>query len=257
MLARLEPPPATNSPFDFDDHSGLTVPVIKKRISDWLYDKMNGVVQSGPFTGMKLGHDETWKDGNLGNKILGCYEQELHHCIEYEIQRLGQLDNPKIVDIGSAEGYYAVGFAGRIRSAKVWVVDTDESLEISGEAARANGVRLFAGTLEQTFSKPDLVICDCEGAEIDYLDKAKFPDLAKATVIVECHDFSDRPVAQVIADRFVDSHFVMQIISGARNPAQFEFMQKWNQTVQWIAMDEGRPCTMRWLVMRPLPKEVE
>lgn len=255
MLAKLEPPPSTDSPFTFDDqHFGLSVSVIKKRINDWLYDKMNGVVQSGPFIGMKLGCDETWKDGSLGNKILGCYEQELHHCIEYEIQRLEQLIRPKIVNIGSAEGYYAVGFAGRLRNAEVWVIDTDEALEVSGEAARANGVRLWAGTLDQVLSKPDLVICDCEGAETGYLDKTRFPDLAKANIIVECHDFSDRPTTQVIADRFTNTHCVMQVLSGARNPAQFEFMQKWHQTVQWIAMDEGRPCTMRWLIMRPLPR---
>lgn len=255
MLAKLEPPTSTDNPFTFDhQHFGLSVSVIKKRINDWLYDKMNGVVQSGPFVGMKMGCDETWKDGNLGTKILGCYEQELHHCIEYEIQRLGKLDRSKIVNIGSAEGYYAVGLAGRIRSTKVWVIDTDEALEVSGEAARANGVRLFAGALEQAFAKPDLVICDCEGAEIDYLDLGRYPDLVGSTIIVECHDFSDRPVAQILADRFVDTHCVMQVLSGARNPAEFEFMRKWHQTVQWIAVDEGRPCTMRWLIMRPSPQ---
>lgn len=253
MLARLDPPPSAASPFaSYEQHCALNASAIKKRINNWLYDKMNGVVQSGPFVGMKLGCDETWKDGNLGNKILGCYEQELHLCLEYEIRRLSELNGPKILNIGSAEGYYAIGLACRLPPAEVWVVDIDEALEVSGEAARANGVKLITGNLDQAFSNANLVICDCEGAEIEYLNKSRFPDLSKASVIVECHDFGEHPTTQIIADRFVDTHCVMQIISGSRNPAEFEFMREWHQTLQWIAVDEGRPCTMRWLIMRPL-----
>lgn len=252
MLARLEGPPETQWPFEtFDGHLQYSIPEIKKRINDWLYDKMNGVVQTGPFRGMKLGVDESWKDGALGNKIIGCYEEELHQPLEYEIKRLEKLDNPKIVNVGCAEGYYAVGMACRLPKASVWVIDTDEALEIAGEAARANGRNITASDLYHTFQNPDLVICDCEGAEVEYLDLEKFPDLARSTIIVECHEYEIQDTVQILADRFGPTHDLMQAVCGARDPGKYEFLRPWHQTLQWLAMDEARPATMRWLIMRP------
>ena len=50
MLATFEPPTQTVGPFGVsDDHIHLSIPEIKKRIDEWLYDAMNGVVQSGPI----------------------------------------------------------------------------------------------------------------------------------------------------------------------------------------------------------------
>lgn len=228
----------------------LTVKQAKLRISGWLYEQADGVVQSGPFRGMRIPLERSW-DECLAPYVLGCYEQELHGTIEYEIARLSALPKPKVVNIGCAEGYYAVGMACRVPDAIVWVVDVPNAMNVAGFAAALNGVQLMAGgAMEVVLSHPDLIICDCEGAEVDYLDKEKFPDLWHSTIIVECHDATQMN-SQTLYDRFCDSHYVMQVLSGPRNPANFPLLNGVHQTVQWLLVDEARPTGMRWLVMRP------
>lgn len=229
----------------------LTVQQAKQRVSGWLYEQADGVVQSGPFRGMRIPLERSW-DHCLAPYVLGSYEQELHGTIEYEIARLSALPKVKIVNIGCAEGYYAVGMACRIPNSLVWVIDTPEAVNVAGLAAAFNGVQLMVGgAFEVVFSETDLIISDCEGAEIDYLDKERFPDLWHATIIVECHDVPGQPTSQMLFDRFCESHYVMQVLSGPRNPANFNLLSSVHTTVQWLMMDEGRPMAMRWLVMRP------
>src|SRR6267143_1703442 len=59
-----------------------------------------GAVVSGPFAGMKFNN----KYLDLP-KILGTYEIELHEVFD----RLRERNFHMVVDIGAAEGYYAVG----------------------------------------------------------------------------------------------------------------------------------------------------
>lgn len=243
----------SDNPFIIEDFRSLRVGQIKEVINVWIYDKMNGVVQSGPFIGMKLSHQEIWRDGNLGTQILGCYEQELHRTIETEIRRLNLIALPAVVNVGCANGYYAVGMACRVPRATVFIIDTLEAMDVAQEAAAANGrVLISQAKLSRVFERPDLVICDCEGDEIHYLDPAIYPALIRSAIIVECHDFKDVHNTQILADRFYSTHAILEVRTGERNPAQFPFLQTWHQTLQWLAVDEGRPCSMRWLVMRPM-----
>ena len=64
------------------------------------------IVSDGPFKGLK--YPEYISCGSaIYSKLLGTYEAELHDFI-YSILRQ---DLEILVDIGCAEGYYAVGFA--------------------------------------------------------------------------------------------------------------------------------------------------
>src|SRR5262245_457133 len=94
--------------------------VEKGIVNDWLLKNMHGKVQSGPFIGMEILPDVSWNDGDISSKILGTYEQELHPIIEHEIKRLRRMDKPKIVNVGTAEGYYAVGMAMQVPKAVVY-----------------------------------------------------------------------------------------------------------------------------------------
>jgi hypothetical protein len=54
-------------------------------------------------------------------KFLGTYEQELHGVIEKAME-----SHPKFVlNIGCAEGFYAVGLAIRLNDAQVFAADSD------------------------------------------------------------------------------------------------------------------------------------
>jgi len=225
----------------------------KNGLNDWLFEQTKGIVQTGPFAGMKMIYEETnWRDGNLGTKMLGCYEQELHQAVEEEIARLAKVREPTIVNIGCAEGYYAVGLARRLPQAIVAAIDIDpEALRITKATADLNGVNVQVITNgddgDAAMAMPDLVVSDCEGAEVDYLNPDRFPSLLMTTMIVECHNNA----ASVLVPRFTGTHNIWGIEEGWRDPNKFECLRNLHSHKRWLAISEGRPSTMHWLVMRP------
>ena len=70
-------------------------------------------VLNGPFQGMNF-HSAA-SEGCLVPKLLGCYEQPLHPFLEAAFAR----DYDVVLNIGSAEGYYAVGLALRMPGARI------------------------------------------------------------------------------------------------------------------------------------------
>ncbi|MFQ3577993.1 MAG: hypothetical protein SNJ52_03160 [Verrucomicrobiia bacterium] len=79
-----------------------------------------GKVYSGPFEGVSYAGLAHYSSGMP--KLIGTYEKELHSIFR-EILR----DPPElIVDVGSAEGFYAVALARRCPKAKVVAFEMDE-----------------------------------------------------------------------------------------------------------------------------------
>ena len=94
------------------------------------------VVRHGVFKGMR--YPEARSSGSaLYPKLLGSYERELEPILETICQRpYGQ-----VVDVGCAEGYYAVGLAMRMPSARVYAYDTNaEAIRLCRQLAQANNV---------------------------------------------------------------------------------------------------------------------
>jgi hypothetical protein len=88
------------------------------RIAATLIRRYSDRIQSGPFKGMHF----TTRSVSAGwsPKLLGCYEEEVQPLLERVLNR----GYRQIVNIGAAEGYYAVGLALRIPDAEVWVFDS-------------------------------------------------------------------------------------------------------------------------------------
>ena len=227
---------------------------IKLELEAWLYEITGGVVQSGPFEGMKLPRQMAWPDTYLPPMLLGCYEEELHGIITQQIDRLKAWERPpKIVVVGCAEGYYAVGLARRLPNAIVYALDIDDkALEIAIEAAELNGVKLITGaSLEEVFAAPDLIIMDCEGNEITYLNLDKFPALSSAHILVEIHNLPAQDTDDIILERFRGVHRIDMIMEGPRNPNKYRQLCVLPSNYRWMAVCEGRPCWMGWFSMTP------
>lgn len=93
------------------------------------------VVMSGPFSGMRLRQRAV--EGASLPKLLGSYEHELHETIEAACRR----DIDLVVNLGCADGYYAVGLARRMPNVTVVAVDIDEEArDVCAEVAALNGV---------------------------------------------------------------------------------------------------------------------
>ena len=215
-------------------------------------------VQSGPFAGMVLPERTAWGDGDLLPKLLGCYEAELHEVIS-EIAAAGP---DLVINIGAAEGYYAVGMALLVPEAFIHAFDSaGPAQDICRQAAAANHVTTrvsVSGTCTPDLlqailprGRRPVVICDCEGAERDLIDPQKAPALRNTIMIVECHDFLDPTITQTLANRLDQSHTLVGVQEGARDPNVFPLLRGLNSLDRWLAICEYRPSTMHWIIARP------
>lgn len=210
-------------------------------------------ILSGPFNGMKYG-DDVVCSAYLA-KLVGSYEEELHGVIAAAIAR----SYSRVIDIGCAEGYYAIGFALRLPGARVYAFDTDpEAQRYCQNLARLNGVAgrvLVAGycgvaELQALCGRDALVVCDCEGYEDELLDPALAPALQNTDIIVELHEFLKPALTKRLLERFQKSHSVTLINSAPRDPAAYPILKVVAAEDRPWAVREGRSAAMQWAFMQ-------
>jgi hypothetical protein len=221
------------------------------------------VVQSGPFAGMR--YTPGVIDSALGTpralgsalipKLLGCYEAELQGVLEGALER----GYAEVIDIGSAEGYYAVGLALRLPGARVHAFEVDGlRRRLCAEMARANGVAervVMAGAcdgaaLAALASGHPLVVCDCEGYELDLLQPDVIPGLRGCDLLVELHDSANPIISETILARFAPSHDLTLIQSAEMHPADYPALLSLGADDQRFALSEERPPGMQWVFMQ-------
>ena len=182
----------------------------------------NGRAFSGPFRGMLLGplyYPQT---------LLGTYESELHPWLE----RIFAKPFAHVVDIGGGTGYYAVGLALRMPTARLTVFElAPAAREIIANVARLNGVtdrmtlqgECTPANLASAISAGEstFVLIDVEGAEMELLDPATIPPLRDATILVETHDILVPGCRDAVARRFTATHVIEEITNTVRSLADF------------------------------------
>ncbi len=234
---------------------------MNRDVRQTLYGNAPVVVLSGPFKGMRYTAEIGW--GSMTPKWIGCYEDELSDVMKKVIQRAPSL----IVDLGAAEGYFAVGLARALPGTVVHAFDGSRRARRGQRAlSRLNGcanVRIHGlcshrdlDTLLAGQATP-FVLCDIEGAEMQLLDPAEAGHLARADVLVECHrsgDFSPFQNADQVTRRFEQTHLVEQIVSRDRDPVAVASLHPSlsGRGSAWLraAADEGRGEPQCWLWMR-------
>jgi ribosomal protein L11 methylase PrmA len=226
----------------------------RREILPEVIDRTGNIIQHGPFAGLKLAPEWCWGDGDHAAKLLGIYECELYDAT------LSHLNNKPdlIANIGCAEGFWGVACASKI-DADLFFVDVEpRALELAGKNAQLNDIK-YAGTTEfdtdkfnaflNKYNNP-FVFMDCEGAELDYLDPVKVPEIIRASVVVETHDCFIEGVSATVAERLADSHDIQVIMQGAKNPC-VDPINDFGDEDKWILVNENRPHTMFWLSMSP------
>lgn len=219
-----------------------------------------GCVNGGPFAGMR------YIRGAVGSayvpKLLGTYERELNQCIEQACA----LNFPLIVDIGAAEGYYAVGLARRNPNARVIAFEMEEKGQAAlKQMAQLNDVtprvhvrgRCELEDLQSALAGADrsLIVCDVEGYEENLLEPKAIPALARAHLLVEMHDFIRPGVTELITERFTPTHDVHRIWQEPRSRDDMPYRTLGTtllpgRYLDW-AVSEWRPVRMSWLWMEP------
>jgi hypothetical protein len=222
-------------------------------IQNTVLQEHGAVIQGGPFAGMKFVSRSA--EGCHVPKLLGCYETELHRHLVAASKR----DYEALINIGAAEGYYAVGLGLLMKQPKIYAFERNPAArEICRAVAELNHVsdRLeihgeFRGEDFAAFDgKRTLVICDIEGGERLLIDPDRYPALLGMDLIVELHEEFDPAVGAIIGERFRSTHqieFVANAVTGMELPALFS---KLGHLDQLLALWEWRSGPTPWVVMR-------
>jgi hypothetical protein len=211
-------------------------------------------VAGGPFAGLVVAPEVT--EGGQATRLLGCYEPALHPHLERLIAR----GFPRVVNIGCADGYYAIGLARRMPGSIVHAHDIDpRARHACAETAAENGVadRVRVGgevtpaLLQDLAGRGCWVVCDIEGGEDALIDPAAVPALHDTTLLVECHEGERPGVTDRLAARFAPTHGVIRVEARITEVALPDWLANGSHLDQLIALWEWRQAATPWLVLEP------
>lgn len=220
---------------DFYRHHGLTI-------------------YSGPFKGMQYLDHST--EGCLLPRLIGCYEQELHQ----DLHAFAEEGLDAVIDIGCAEGYYAVGLARLMPNVTVHAYDTSARARTGCRTlAEKNGVsdrvvigETFTGDMFAAFAdRRTLVMIDTEGFEEELMRPDEWPALARLAIIMETHPDKHPDIVATMLARFSHTHDIELRATGPRMVDLPSWLLERPQLDQLLATWEFRATQTPWFVMRP------
>lgn len=215
-------------------------------------------VAHGPFKGLRYPSAQSAASALLP-KLLGSYESELHA----EIEDLLKNRYDAIVDIGCAEGYYAIGFALRKPDAEIYAFDLNpHARDACSEMAKLNCVAdrvHLRGMCEQaalrsiSLGERSLILSDCEGYETTLFTSEIAESLVKHDLIIETHDAVDIETSEKIRAAFSGTHDVRSIRSvddiEKAHTYRYAELNSFGVRERHRILREQRANIMEWLVM--------
>lgn len=231
--------------------SNQSLSLIMREVNAQAFELLGNKVLTGPFKDMIIPDRAPWDDGNASTKLLGSYEHELHAAIATAVARSPDL----IVNVGCAEGYYAIGMARLCPNAIVLGLDiSSKSQRVCKEYARLNevtidlriGAQLPEDLCFSSMPGNRLYIVDCEGDEGHLLDPVRCPELVRSDIIVECHDCMWPAMSKRLAERFIPTHKVDLICPTLPDFNQFALEPR-SSVLVVLMLVEKRPLPTYWL----------
>ena len=195
-----------------------------------LFRKTCVSVRSGPFAGMRWG---TRAVGSMvAPKLIGTYEKELASIVEH----LPGFD--LVIDIGAAEGWYAVGLLYRKTARKVVAFEQTENgqngcrdnakrngvaelLEVRGKC-EVEDLRLLLDPAPRADFRV-LIVSDCEGYENELLVAGVLQRCRRAHLLIETHDSPVPGTHARLAKELGSSHIVTEIQPARRSRSDIPF----------------------------------
>lgn len=227
------------------------------RVSAELFQQFNGVVQAGPFKGLKLNPVPARGTTDLPAMLLGCYEPEVLKTIFSK----PTANLSVFVNLGTADGYYVSGglYSQRFRQAYGFEA-TLAGREATEKAATLNGVRdrlNISGTADPRFFEQlhdvkmsdVFLLCDIEGGEFEVFDEHCLKSLRGATIVIEIHNWvvdfwSKYENILVNASKFFSTTTLSRISSTLPTLRGLQAIHDDNRA---LMLSEGRPNIMRYL----------
>lgn len=200
----------------------------------------------------------------LWPKVMGTYEREIAGPMTDLIRRARRT----IVDVGAAEGYYAVGALFINPDVRVIAYEGDaDAGRICRRIAERNGLadrlsvrgyctedELHAAASREAI---DFLIMDVEGYEDSLLSPRVAAALEHTPVCVEIHDILKPGIGECIRRRFEGSHRLTEIRAESRAARHIDRL--W---LRWLLRCGGRarlekmlwerPPGMSWFILTPV-----
>lgn len=221
-----------------------------------LYEVLNlsaPVIQSGPFKGIKYYSEKRALDALP--KIVGTYELELFPVIDRLLTKQYDL----VLDVGSAEGYYVIGFAKKWPKTKIIAYDNDHNVRKElVKMLEINNVNELVEVKEfcdekELLSLPEniraLIISDCEGYEIELFQSKIIKYLKNCDFLIEAHDGYKKIISRTLISRFKHTHTIQTIKQKKRTLKDFPLNIKSTQRNKLASMYEGRGYWVKWLYL--------
>jgi hypothetical protein len=214
------------------------------------------VVRGGPFAGLRYPRDRIADIDVPVAKLLGVYEREIATVFEDAIGR----GTSTFVDVGCADGYYAVGMAlasprltthafDIARSARALCTDVAAINHLAGRVIVED--RFSIASLDGLEMHGALMLCDIEGAEHTLFDGPLVARLRHTFVAIEVHEHAVPGLSEHLRGAFAATHTHRAVGQAKHRPEDFEDLPLTPAEIA-IALRENRPASLHWLVFDPL-----
>ena len=234
----------------------------KEKVYKAIKSNYGDSIAFGPFKGMVYVQN-SWGRYDLPSKVLGVYEYEVMKKLE---KLFCDNINSDFIDIGAADGYYAVGFAysGLARSVNAFEISSkrrknlyfnaknnncNEKVNIHGKASLES--------LKKVLKKHDnntIILIDIEGMEYDLLSEEMLRLIKNCHIIVELHPFlivEGFKKEKQLLKRANAIFKVSKIYRGTYNPNQFECLNLFSDDERLLSLSEGRGKNPKWILLEP------
>lgn len=214
-------------------------------------------IAEGPFRGMRYIPHST--GSSLLPKLVGSYEAELHGIL----RGIVGAHYDAFMDIGCAEGYYAVGLAKMFPGTPVYAYDIDPHARalcsrLAALNAVSDQVRVLGectrGELESRRGRRLLVLCDCEGAEADIFDAGVAAFLYNSDVLIELHEQFRPGTTEKLLAAFRRTHAAQMIPANLANDRDLASVRNLPRMLRKFAVWENRQIVQAWLWLRPMAR---
>jgi hypothetical protein len=210
-------------------------------------------VSSGPFTGMRYPQRAVGHASYLGAKLIGAYEYETYDAIAHALSR------SVFINVGAAEGYFAIGVAMRSPNTQVFAFEVDSAgRRLMRAFAEENDCAVMLlgkcdpNALNRLSVDGDVMLwVDVEGYERELLDPELVPMLRRAAVLVECHPSVDPSIPEVLEARFASTHRASVFTGKRRDRRDFPVIDKLSDEDAELILLERLGTDQTWNLYLP------
>ena len=220
--------------------------------------KNNFIVQNGVFKNLKINKDVTWGRGDIASKIYGFYENKIQ-------EKLKEIKKPILIDIGAADGFFAIGCLYSKLSKYCYAFEQNETsrlaLRKTAEINKVtNQISIMGKVDNQSFlsSLPNnlelsktVILCDIEGEEYDFFSETILKKLKKCNLIIEIHNESSNSKETTLLKLAKKYFNVNVLLDNNKDMSEITILHNLNDIDRNLIACEGRSYIGKWWHLSP------